>query len=90
MLLWPLHENGVSGNALRPHYGDYGWFTYSNTLSTSGSEGQLVISNVDMPRDVVADRRHAAAGFGVLGLLLVAVGVVSGRRARQAGPADPA
>ena len=88
MLLWPFHENGVSGNALRPHYGDFAWFSYSNTLSTE--DGQLLRGEPPSPRERVNDRRHAAEGFGVLALLLVGAGVVSARRVRPAGPATPA
>lgn len=91
VLLWPMHESGVTGSALRPHYGDYGWFSYENTLSTSPYQSRLVISADPTPQDRVNDRRHAAEGFGVLGVLLIGAGVVSGRRrARPAAPADPA
>jgi hypothetical protein len=29
VLLWPLDANGVSGNALRPRYTDFGFTTYA-------------------------------------------------------------
>lgn len=90
VLIWPLHANGVTGNALRPHYGDFGWFTYAPLPSGEVSTDALRAAGVRMPQDAVRDRRHAAEGCVGLGLLLLGAGAVSARRGRPAGSADPA
>jgi hypothetical protein len=76
LMLWPLHANGVSGNAIRPHVHDFGWYSYI-ALPAHPTHADFVRAGVTPPQDVVHDRRWLAAevaGAGaILGVLSVAV-----------------
>jgi len=80
LLLWPVNGNGVSGNALRPHYSDTGWFAYV-PAPTDPSKADLREASVALPEDVVTQRRRLAGGIGVVGLVLVATSYRIRRRA---------
>lgn len=79
MMLWPLHANGLSGTALRPHYSDFGWFAYA-PLPTHPTPADLRDAGVTLPQDLVATRRRQAAELGGAGLLLAAAGAVASAR----------
>jgi hypothetical protein len=79
--MWPMHGNGVSGTALRPHYSDFGWFAYA-PLPENPSTADLRKAGVAVPEDVVSHRRHVASGFGLVGLALVGGSYVRLRRRR--------
>lgn len=70
LLLWPVSENGVKGNALRPDYSGGVWFAYAPLAETrSSAEMQAEIRQA--PRDFISDRRDqsaAAVGAGLLAL----------------------
>jgi hypothetical protein len=81
-LLAPLHANGVSGNALRPHYSDFGWF--ADTLVTANpTRSDLEAAGVVFPQQRVADRRHAAEGLGGLAVLTLSGGLLARRTRRS-------
>lgn len=82
VLLWPLHATGVSGNALRPSYSDFGWFAYA-PMPEHPTTDDLRAGGVRVPQDVVSERRRIALGLGVVGLVLAGAGAgASGRRQR--------
>ena len=62
VLLWPLHADGVSGNALSPHYHGFGWYSYQ-PLPTDRplTLADLRHAGVRVPQDVVERRRRIAA-----------------------------
>jgi hypothetical protein len=79
LLLWPLHANGLSGTAARPHYSAFGWAGYA-PLPTHPTPAVLREAGVTLPSDVVVTRRRQAAAVGGAGLALAAAGVVAARR----------
>lgn len=79
VLLWPIHANGVTGNAVRPHYEDYGWFAYAPTPEHPTTD-DLRAGGVRVPQDVVAARRHLAAGIAAAGVVVTGAGVGVRRR----------
>jgi hypothetical protein len=80
LLLWPLHEEGVTGNALRPSYGDFGWFAYA-PVPEHPTTGDLRTAGVRVPQDAVARRREVAAGLAVGGVVLLLGGALLRRPA---------
>ena len=79
VLLSPIHANGVTGNAVRPHYEDYGWFAYAPTPEHPTTD-DLRAGGVRVPQDVVAARRHLAAGIAAAGIVVTGAGVGVRRR----------
>jgi len=80
LMLWPLHANGVSGNALRPHYSGFGWYSYVS-LPPHPTHADFVRAGITVPQDVVHDRRVLSAAIGAGGaVLLLVAGVVRPRR----------
>lgn len=78
---WPLNANGVSGNAVTPHYRAFQFGVYaSSPLPPNPSRGYLRSLGVRLPQDVVADRRQAAAWTAGVGAALGLVGFLSLRR----------
>lgn len=87
LLLWPLNSEGVAGNAITPHYRDFGWFSYT-PLPDHPSRDDLRRAGATVPNGAVAERRRdaaVAAGLGVIGL---AVGIPFRRRAADGGQAS--
>ena len=76
VLLWPLHANGVSGSALRPHYRDFGFAT-DQSVPENPTFDDLRRAGIRLPQDVVSHRRHIAELVGVLGVVVVVTGSVS-------------
>lgn len=74
LLLWPLNTEGASGNAIRPHYRDFGWFSYA-PLPANPSRADLGRAGVVFPDDEVAERRRGAAVLAGLGVVGLAAGV---------------
>jgi hypothetical protein len=81
VLVWPLDANGLSGNALRPQYSDFGWFAYG-PLPDNPSTADLRRAGVAVPQDVVTHRRQVSAGVGLVGLALMGGSLVRLRRRR--------
>jgi hypothetical protein len=76
----PLHAAGVTGNALRPHYGDFGWFAYQ-PLTGPVTVSQLRRAGVHIPQDDVDHRRRVAGGLIAGGFIVGVSAVRAGRRA---------
>jgi hypothetical protein len=77
----PLHGNGVSGNAVAPTYGEFGWAAYA-PLPTHPSLADLRRAGVVVPQDVVNDRRRIVGAVAGLGAVLVLAGLLVRRRRR--------
>lgn len=75
--LWPLHADGVTGNALVPRYGDFGWYSYE-PVTAPMTMAQLRRAGVRVPQDAVDKRRRIAAG-------LVAAAAIAGVASLRAG-----
>jgi hypothetical protein len=91
--LWPLHANGVSGNALAPkhHPFDVGVYSY-RPLPEHVTIGALRGLGVHVPQDDIDRRRRIAAALVAAGLVTAgAAGVTAtvrvGRRAATGSPA---
>jgi hypothetical protein len=69
VVVWPLHANGVTGMALRPHYHDFG-FTSPDQLPLHLTKADLRRAGVRLPEDVVAHRRHLAELLAAIGLVV--------------------
>jgi len=67
--LWPLHANGVTGNALVPRYHDFGWYAYQ-PMPEHVTVAELRRAGVRVPQDVVEQRRRLAASLAAAGLIL--------------------
>jgi len=89
LLLWPVSENGVTGNALRPDYTAGVWFAYA-PLAETRPPGEMQAEIRQAPRDFISNRRGQSAMAVVAGLLAggLALGLVADaqRRATQADP----
>lgn len=79
LMLWPLDEPGVSGNALRPEYRDFGWFSYQ-PLPEHPSVEDFHRAGITLPQDYVAERRRIAAVVAAMGIVVLTTAVVSRRR----------
>ena len=80
-LLWPLRADGLRGNALRPTYGDFGWFAYA-PVPDHPTTDDLRAAGVRVPQDAVARQREVAAALAAGGaVLLLGAAVVLRRRA---------
>ena len=66
LMLWPLHANGVHGNALQPHYSGFGWYAYTS-LPAQPTHADFVRAGITVPQDVVHDRRILAAAVAAAG-----------------------
>jgi len=86
LLLWPLNSEGIGGNAITPHYRDFGWFSYA-PLPDHPSRDDLRRAGVTVPDDAVAERRRDAAVAAGLGMIGLAVGIPFRRRAHDQGQA---
>jgi hypothetical protein len=83
MGLWPLHENGVSGSALVPHYSRYFGFSAAGPMPRNPTQDDLRRAGVVFPMDVVHDRRLTVSEVFAGSVLLLVAGaaaVVAGRR----------
>jgi hypothetical protein len=90
-MLWPLHANGVSGMALRPHYNEYFSFTTYEQLPDHPTNDDLRHAGVRLPVDVVWRRRHIAEILAGTGVVLAAAGLATMRsnsRHNQPEPGD--
>lgn len=81
LALLPFEADGVSGNALRPQYGSFGWFAYA-PLDAEATPDELRAAGVDLPHDAVARRRATVAVVGLAGVVLLGVGTLR----RRSGP----
>ena len=80
LMLWPLHANGVHGNALRPHYSDFGWYS-TVAMPPHPTHADFVRAGITVPQDVVRDRwvlSGAIAGAGTV--LLVSAALIPLRK----------
>ena len=78
LALLPLWADGVSGNALRPEYGSFGWVAYAPLAADAGPD-ELRAAGVDLPEAAVARRRATVAVVALAGVVLVGVGTVRRR-----------
>jgi hypothetical protein len=87
VLLWPLHANGVSGSALRPHYRSFGFaLVTGGPLPRHVTVAYLRSAGVRLPQDVVDHRREIAYALVGTGLVVAVGGAVTwliGRRERR-------
>lgn len=82
LALLPMTGNGVTGNAVHPHYGDFGWSAYA-PVPDNPTAADLRAAGVRLPQDRVARRRQVAATAGALGVALCAGGAAARRRRRE-------
>jgi hypothetical protein len=81
LVLWPLHADGLRGNALLPRYSGFGWYSYT-PMPARVTMTDLRRAGVRTPYDVVDERRRLAGGIVAGGLVLAgAVAVASARAA---------
>jgi len=79
LMLWPLHANGLSGNAFQPHYKGFGWYSY--TPPPAHYLTAYFIDAGPTPQDLVHDRRVLSAAIAAGGAVLVlATAVIRPRR----------
>jgi hypothetical protein len=76
LVFLPLHHGGVSGNALRPAYTEFGWFASSPlparaTVSELRAAGAHISGPTDSSRHAVRQRRWTAGVVGGVGILLI-------------------
>ena len=82
--LWPLHAQGVTGNAVRPHYHSFGWYAYT-PLTTTVTIADLRGAGVRVPQDDVDGRRRVAGALAAGGLIVGAGAVIARARASSGG-----
>jgi len=86
VMLWPIHGEGVTGTAVKPHYSDFGAFSYQ-PLPATATVRDLRRAGVSVPHDLVRRRRRAAAAVGILGASLCAG--AAARRVRRTWHSEP-
>lgn len=79
LMLWPLHDTGVSGNAFRPHYTSFGVEAYT-PMPTHPTRADFVKLGIAWPHDVVHDRRVLSAAIAAGGAVLLLAGLVLRQR----------
>ena len=80
LMLWPLHADGVRGNAFRPRYTSFGVEAYA-PLPTHPTHADFVRLGITPPHDVVHDRRVLSAGIAGGGaVLLLSAALLPSRR----------
>lgn len=78
LMLWPLHGNGLGGNAIRPDDAAVGWTSYTPPENLSSTEVAALIHAHSEPP--VERRRQQAGSVAALGALLTVLGVAVTRR----------
>lgn len=79
LLLWPLDNSGIRGNALFPDYRDWGWFTY-HPMPQHPTPEDFRRAGITLPQDYVAQRRRTAAVIAALGVATLTTGLLLRRR----------
>jgi hypothetical protein len=96
LAVWPLHGNGLSGNAVSPTYSKYvGFYSYT-PLPPNPTKADLRRAGITLPQDVINARRRDAETLGAVGILLTGLGLslrhnavrITGERSRAQDPAD--
>lgn len=83
LMLWPIHSNGVHGNALQPRYTSFGVEAYA-PLPAHPTHADFVRLGITPPHDVVHDRRVLSAGIAGGGLvLLLSAALIPSRESRD-------
>ena len=84
LMLWPIHANGVSGNAMQPHYRQFS-LEADQPLPAHPTRADFVRLGLTWPHDIVNDRRAWAAitaGSGFALICLAMAATAASRRAR--------
>jgi hypothetical protein len=80
---WPLHERGLTGNALAPHYHQfYVGVTSYEPLPQHVTVADLHRLGVRVPQDAVEERLRVAAALAAIGLILALTVTIWGQRRR--------
>ena len=82
VMLWPIHANGVHGNAFQPHYTSFGVEAYA-PLPMHPTHADYVRLGITPPHDVVRDRRIEAAGTAAAGVVLLLIAALIPSRKRR-------
>lgn len=81
LALLPMRGNGLSGNAVLPHYGTFGWYVASSQpVPAHPTPADLRRLGVRFPQDLVRSRRYLVGAVGATGLAATAVGLLIRRR----------
>jgi hypothetical protein len=75
LALWPMHGNGLGGNAARPRYSAFGWYAYG-PLPVHPTLADLRHAGVTIPQDVVAARRLLVASIATAGVVVTVLGAL--------------
>lgn len=73
LLFWPMNARGVTGTAARPHYRDFGWYSYS-PLPPNPSSADFRRAGIVLPQDIVKKRRALALAIATIGATAFARG----------------
>lgn len=68
LVLWPLHSNGLRGNAIAPRYSTYIGFYSLTPLPAHPTKADLRRAGITLPRDRVANVRRDAGTLAAVGL----------------------
>ena len=78
LLFWPLDEPGVTGSALRPHYRDFGWYSYT-PMPAHPTAADFSRAGITLPQELVGRHRLVAAAVMAAGGAAVGVARLSRR-----------
>ena len=88
LALWPLHSNGLRGNAIAPRYSTSIGFYSLTPLPAHPTKADLRRAGITLPRDRVANRRRNAETLATVGVIVTGIGLtvyrIGGRRKQQA------
>ncbi|HEX3811678.1 MAG TPA: hypothetical protein VHX59_02455 [Mycobacteriales bacterium] len=76
LFLWPLRGAGLSGNALWPHYGVFGWATYA-PMPAHPTLDDLRHAGITVPQDTVRARRRTAGIVTAAGVAVVVIALIA-------------
>ena len=81
LVLWPLHDPGVTGSPLTPHYRAFGWSGYA-PLPAHPTLDDFRRDGISLPQDTVHTRRLWAGSVAAGSVLVLAASWLGMRRSR--------
>jgi hypothetical protein len=81
LALWPLHSNGLRGNAIAPRYNEYIGFSSYAPLPARPTRADFRRAGITLPRDRVANLRRDAGTLAAVGFVVIGVGLTVRRNA---------
>jgi hypothetical protein len=89
LALWPLHSNGLRGNAIAPRYSTYIGFYSLTPLPAHPTKADFRRAGITLPRDRVANRRRDTGTLAAVGIVVAGIGLILYRNAGRRDQVAP-